>query len=472
MITKDSEISIAVPEDQIPHGGDDNKEATRNLLRERRDQLLDDDPFILPQSMKLRLGRANEEQDAPLEASEVSAIVKERLSKRGLVTRENTRDYLIYKGGKHHNEDESHDELLTRLYLLNVEHCEEELSAETLSEIATTIASGTADGATRSNRFARTLLDEALRNGVPEPEELIPDVLLKGDAHQIFCGPEQGKTWVALWLIYLTMQSGGTALFFDMENGKRIVSERLGVLGVDSADEHLHYFHAPPLDMSGEARADYVALLDEIKPELVVFDSWIGCLAACGMDENSPTQVEEWANTYVHQAKSRGCTVVILDHVPHDAQRSRGATRKKDLVDVQWFLEKVEHFDRGTVGYVQLTKKKDREAWLPERVGFSIGGTDEGFAFKRSSGVATDQGDGLTASAREAVRALETFGDQGATYGAWRKATIFNGKVMGDSTFRNARSKLMAGESPKVKQDGETYYSTTAPHSKLTAMAS
>ncbi len=323
-------------------------------------------------------------------------------------------------------------------------------------------------------RFGRTMLDEALRNGVPDPDELIQDVLLKGDAHQIFCGPEQGKTWIALWLIAQVIQRDERALFFDMENGKRIVSERLGELGVEAADEHLHYFHAPALSMGVDASEEYVALLEGVKPELVVFDSWIGCLAACGMDENSPTNVEQWANIYVHQAKSRGCTVLILDHVPHEGQRSRGATRKKDLVDVQWFLEKKEDYDRSTVGYVQLTKKKDREAWLPERVGFSIGGTEQGFVFKRSSGPAPDlQSDGLTPSAREALRALETFGDKGATYTEWREATKWkDGKPMGDSTFRNARAKLMAGENPQVRQDSDTYYSTTAPHSTLTVIAS
>ena len=202
-----------------------------------------------------------------------------------------------------------------------------------------------------------------------------------------------------------------------------------------------------------------------------MFDSWIGFLAACGMDENSSTNIEEWANAYLYPAKSRGCTVVILDHVPHDADRSRGATRKKDVVDVQWHLRKEKDFNRSTVGYIQLTKKKDREAWLPERVGFSVGGTDDGFVFKRSSGTATDQtGDGLAGSAREALRALDTFGDHGATYSAWKNATSFKGRPMGDSTFRKARNKLMAGENPLVKQDGDTYYSTTAPHSTLTAL--
>lgn len=92
---------------------------------------------------------------------------------------------------------------------------------------------------------------------------------------------------------------------------------------------------------------------------------------------------------------------------------------------MQWHLKKKQHFDRGTVGYIQLTREKDCEAWLPKRVGFSIGGTEEGFIFHRSEGTIPDSGngDGLTDSAREADRALATFGEKGATYTEWREAT-------------------------------------------------
>jgi hypothetical protein len=246
----------------------------------------------------------------------------------------------------------------------------------------------------------------------------------------------------------------------------------LQALGVDDVDMDalLHYFYVPSLDMGHEARGEYVGLLDELKPELIIFDSWIGFLSAAGLDENSPTNVEEWSNAYVHPAKSRDCTVVILDHVPHDADRSRGATRKKDMVDVQWSLKKKEHFDRGTVGYIQLTRKKDREAWLPETVGFSVGGSEEGFVFRRSMGTTVAAtGDGLTKSAREAIRALKMFGDNGATYTEWREATVWkDGKPMPDSTFRSARNKLMEPEVDRAGQEGDRYYSK---NSNSTAIA-
>lgn len=447
----------------------DGKEAARARLRERRDTLLDGDRFMSREAVFQLLKLENDGLDEPLDASELAEVCREATYKRGLVPKERTIEFLTGKATRFYGQGKKPDEVRSLLDGLNRESCEEDISQDVIDCIVSEVMRGS----TKSNRFTRTMLGDAMRDGVPEPEELEPDVLIKGDVHQIFTGPGDGKSWLALALSKNAVERGETTLFFDMENGPRIVTERLTAFGAnaETVDEHLHYFYVPAMDMGGDALGAYAGLLDELKPDLLVFDSWIGFLAACGLDENSPTDIEEWANAYLYPAKARGCNVVILDHVPHDADRSRGATRKKDVVDVQWHLQKREDFDRGTVGYIQLTKKKDREAWLPERVGFSVGGTDDGFVFKRSSGPATDQeGDGLTPSAREALKALETFGDHGATYSEWRDATIFKGKPMGESTFRKARIKLMAGENPPVKQDGDTYYSTTAPHSTLTAL--
>lgn len=76
----------------------------------------------------------------------------------------------------------------------------------------------------KQGRLSRTLLSDVIRYGVPEPEELEPDVLIKGASHQIFTWPEQGKTWLALWLITNAIRRGQPAVFLDAENGRRIVS--------------------------------------------------------------------------------------------------------------------------------------------------------------------------------------------------------------------------------------------------------
>lgn len=309
------------------------------------------------------------------------------------------------------------------------------------------------------------MLGATIRDGVPEPEELEPDVLIKGAAHQIFTGAGEGKTWVALWLIKRAIEREQTVMLFDAENGKRIISERLQLLNVgEDVDDFLFYYDFPNMDDA----APYHAELDDVRPDLLVFDSWVGFLAGCGLDENSNTDVEEWANAYISPAKARGCTVVILDHVGHsDTSRSRAASRKKDVVDVQWSLNKVQDFSRSNVGYVQLNLKKDRESWLPTSVGLSIGGTEDGFVCERSEGTVTELQSKLPVSAQKALDALDTFGVLGATYKEWLNSIDWKGGKMPDSTFRTkAIPKLKQAE--RIAHRGDRYYST-AQHKSSTA---
>jgi hypothetical protein len=319
-----------------------------------------------------------------------------------------------------------------------------------------------------TSRLGRTTLTDAIRNGVPEPEELEQDILIKGAAHQLFTGPGEGKTWVALWLIKRAIQREQTAMYFDQENGKRIVTERLQLLGVgENVDTHLYYYDFPAMGIDSKDTALYREELDAVEPDLLVFDSWVGFLGACGLEENSNTDVEEWSNAYITPAKARDCAVVILDHVPHDANRSRGATRKKDFVDVQWSLKKVQDFSRSNVGYIQLKLHKDRESWLPKNVGFSIGGTPEGFVMERSEGTVSDLPGKLPESAQRALDALDNFGELGATYKEWLDSIEWKGGKMPDSTFRTkAIPKLKEAES--IEHQGDRYY-TTAQHLNSTA---
>jgi hypothetical protein len=235
----------------------------------------------------------------------------------------------------------------------------------------------------------------------------------------------------------------------------------------DDVDAHLHYYAFPTMGMRPDDTALYRTELDGVRPDLLVFDSWLGCLGACGLEENSNSDVEAWANAYISPAKARGYTVIILDHVGHaDTNRSRAASRKKDVVDVQWSLNKVQDFSRTNVGYIQLNLKKDRESWLPKRVGLSIGGTPEGFVCERSEGTVTDLPGKLPASAQKALDAIDNFRELGATYTEWRNSIEWNGGMMADSTFRKALIKLK--DAARISQRGDRYHST-AQHNNSTA---
>ena len=128
----------------------------------------------------------------------------------------------------------------------------------------------------------RKLLANGIEKGIPELEVLEPDILLKGKAHQFYAEAASGKSWLALWLAKQAIERGEKVMYFDMEMGHRTVSERLQAMGVDTfrMDELLHYYAYPSLGIQEESIAAYVNTLDEAKPELVIFDSWLTFLTA------------------------------------------------------------------------------------------------------------------------------------------------------------------------------------------------
>ena len=145
------------------------------------------------------------------------------------------------------------------------------------------------------------------------------------------------------------------------------------------------------------------------------------------MDENSSNDVAKWAVAYTHPARDRGITVLLLDHVPHEGSHARGSTRKKDEVDVMWRLHQTQPFDRDSVGEIVLHREKDREAWLPPSVRFSVGGSPR-VSFSRSAGTIEETSEGnLTDRQQQAYDALKTFGEKGARYSEWRTVSGLKG---------------------------------------------
>jgi len=308
---------------------------------------------------------------------------------------------------------------------------------------------------------SRVLLAKGIAEGIEPPEELVQDLLLTGRVHSIYGPSGIGKTWLWLWVVKRLIERGEEVVVFDSENGWRIISERLAQMGVETErlDELLHYYPFPNLTMDTEVVASYKTLLDEVKPALVIFDSLVNFLGSAGLEENSNDDIVKWAVRYTRPARERGITVLLLDHVPHEKNHARGASRKKDEVDVMWALKNPVPFDRDTVGRVVLHREKDREGWLPERVGFSVGGTTDGFVFLRSEGTIEepDAADGLTASERNTLDALRAdFGSTGATAEEWRKAG-----EQATSTFYRAIKSLVGRE--LVLRNGRRYFPAPVP---------
>ncbi len=264
----------------------------------------------------------------------------------------------------------------------------------------------------------RVLLAHGIREGIPEPPVFEPDILLKGVAHHFFAEAGSAKTWLALWLTVQAIRRGERVLYLDAENGRRTISERLELLGVntDRLDEVLHYYSYPNLDSRAESVQGYLDKLDDYRPELIVFDSWVNFLSACGMSEDSNTDVTNWSIKFLHPANLRGITTIILDHVGHaDKTRHRAAMRKRDEVQVQWALNNTEKFNRKNVGRVVLVNKKDREGWLPEKVAFKMGGSKP-FTCERTDVPRMTKTKDFTGKTKLAVDFIKEQGDKGCSW--------------------------------------------------------
>jgi hypothetical protein len=296
----------------------------------------------------------------------------------------------------------------------------------------------------RRARFERIDLGEPIESGMEPPDMLVSEELYAGRIHCIYSAGGTGKTFKALWLIKKVIDQGKPVLLLDLENGVRIISDRLRDLGAEAEQvrRHLYYFPFPSMPLTDDASAEFEELLEEIKPTLVVVDSWINCLSAAGLDENSATDIAQWAEAYPQRARVRGIAALLLDHVPKEGGSARGSGRKLDYVDVMWELRNPQKFDRETVGRIDMHLRKDREGWLPRALTFSIGGGEDGFIFKRSAGtVEPIDEEGLSKSERTTLEALRALGNMGAFDKDWREETIAAG--LSRATYYRCRETLM-----------------------------
>ena len=228
-------------------------------------------------------------------------------------------------------------------------------------DVADAIRNATSFGA-----FTRTLTAGS------KPEPLIDGVLYKAQNHSIFGAYGTGKTMLALHYCAMLVKRGEHVVYLDRENGAGRIFERMRMLGCseDHLQRFFRYFAEP--DTTFDNAPDFRDMLEELRPALVVFDSFLGFLSAAGVDENSATGVASWFAAYAPPTLE--AATLILDHTPkNDGGTARGSGRKGDAVDVMWHM--AGRFSQEHPGAVRLTLKKARDGGLPDKVSYTMGGS-------------------------------------------------------------------------------------------------
>jgi hypothetical protein len=106
-------------------------------------------------------------------------------------------------------------------------------------------------------------------------------------------------------------------------------------------------------------------------------------MMSLGKDENSAGEVGQWWNTELAPVpQMTGATIALVSQVKQTAsssstyaQRGTGATSFGS--DVIWLVERFRKFTPEQEGQIRLTRKKDREGVLPDRLGYLLGGDGE-----------------------------------------------------------------------------------------------
>lgn len=135
---------------------------------------------------------------------------------------------------------------------------------------------------------------------------------------------------------------------------------------------------------------------------------------------------------------------------------------------MQWEL-KSKNFDRNKVGEIELKLRKDREGWLPNSVKFSVGGTDNGFVFRRIGGASKEGSNTdseLTDNARKILKVLQEHCKAGATATEWKKASLEIEEVS-HAVFYRAKKTLIEGE--HFSKKGKKFYSQSPQERKSVA---
>jgi hypothetical protein len=296
----------------------------------------------------------------------------------------------------------------------------------------------------RPARFERIDLGEPIESGIEPPERLVPDELYAGRVHCIYSAGGSGKTFKALQLVKKLIDQGKPVLLLDLENGVRIISERLRDLGAkaDQVRQHLYYYPFPSMPLSDDASSEFEALLEEIKPSLVVIDSWINCISVAGLDENGSTDIARWTDAYPQRAWVRGIASLLLDHVPKEGNTEHGSGRKLDYVDAMWELRNPQKFDRETVGRIDMHLRKDREGWLPRALTFSVGAGEDGFIFKQIAGTVGPLDEaGLTTKERSTFEAPQALGSLRAFDREWKEEAAT--RDVKKSKYYEAKKRLL-----------------------------
>lgn len=175
-------------------------------------------------------------------------------------------------------------------------------------------------------------IDDTIRfsTGMEEFDRVLGGGLVKGSLVLIGGDPGIGKSTIVLQSSGTLANSGVKVLYVSSEESAKQIKLRSMRLGVNSAD--LYIFSETDMQ-------SIQAIVDEVKPDVVVIDSIQAVYSSeISSSPGSVSQVRECCNRLMTIAKAGGATVIIIGHVTKDGMIA-GPKVLEHMVDTVLYFE-------------------------------------------------------------------------------------------------------------------------------------
>jgi hypothetical protein len=237
--------------------------------------------------------------------------------------------------------------------------------------------------------FKHEDIGKLIEAGVPEPEMLVDDLIPRGQKVLPFGKGDAGKTWLMLSAAKAVIEKHEHVFWLDHESSAPATARRMITLGTDPAllSEFFLYLAHPAMTLRPQDVKRWERMVSYFQPALVVGDAYTELLAACGLEENSGTDVAEYDNVIIAPVIAAGGSFVPIDHVGHDDKGRPVASRHKgNSARLILRVVKSKAYTRNQIGELTITVTKNNDdANVPIVQRYSIGGTPFTFELSETS---------------------------------------------------------------------------------------
>jgi hypothetical protein len=188
-------------------------------------------------------------------------------------------------------------------------------------------------------------------------------VFYKGCINEVHGESESGKSWLVLFVTAQELKAGHCVAYVDYEDDEGSVYKRLMLLGVteEVLRGDLFRYHRPNGPMTDTERTSF--LESATHAETVVFDGVTEGMSLEGLDGRIEKDVATWHAKATKDLAHSGTCVIVIDHVPHDGNRTIGSQHKRACISgVSYAVEAVQPIGTNERGRLRLRVAKDRPA--------------------------------------------------------------------------------------------------------------